>query len=216
MSAIRKNRRPPQKDDGEEDQGLVSDGLEEMYIDVAGKFQMSRTIKYNHEQNKWAKWVYHSFEMGWIIYVMFLGASAGAELGYANPSLVWPFYTWAWLLTSAAIVKFIWWVAAVACATRNAIAVKNNASELPCMELRHTVSWTTVLLGLWVWVMAMMWQVWLNRVSPNTDAQQTSFITKMWMVVIIVIVNLLDWVRHVARMALDYMLIACGSPCYDL
>lgn len=185
-------------------------------FDIAGKYQMSRPIKFDHEKHKWAYRMHMLWEMLWILFELFLLISAILGLTYVSPSTVWPLSTWTWLLTGATGFMFIWWTATVLCAARNALAVKRGASELPCMELRYTVSYATVLMGSWAVALGFMADLYANRVTPDTTAQAISYTTKLWIIVLVSSLNLLDPIRHVFGVARDKMLMWCKSPCYDL
>jgi hypothetical protein len=184
--------------------------------DLAGKFQMSRPIKFNYEKNRMAYWMNVMWEGLWMVYELFLLISAVLGLTYVSPAVVWPFSTWTWLLTGATGYMFLWFTATVICALRNKLAVDRGAKELPCMELRYTISYSFFLLGGWAVALGFMADLYANRVVPDTAAQSISFTTKMWIVVLVASLNLLDPLRHILGVARDYMLIKCKSTCYDL
>lgn len=196
-----------------DDEAVSTDEGVALIIAMGGKYQQSRTIKFNKENNKCAKWTHVLFEIFWYLYVLFIGLGTAMELAYVNPGTFLPTNDWLWITLAATAFQFTWFLSAAICATRNAWAVKSGASELPCMELRHTVSWHFVLMGTWVVSMALFVTLYQDNIEK---AGNQAFISRIWYTLIVVVVNLLDVVRHISRWALDELLIRCKSPCYDL
>lgn len=184
--------------------------------DMAGKFQMNRPVKFNYEKGKMAYWTHTTFECVWILWEIFLLISAILGLTFVSPAAVWPYSTWTWFLTATVGVMTLWLTAAIICGLRNRFATDRGASELPCMELRHTISYTIVLWAGWAVALGFMADLYADRNDQDTTPQQQSYITKLWIVVLVASLNLLDPLRHIFGVTRDRILIACKSTCYDL
>lgn len=215
MSALSKSRAGSSKLDvpderaGEATMLIYETGL-------AGKFQESSPIKFNHESSKWQFWVHLTFETAWILYLMFLVVTGIIALTYVSPDTIWPYQTWTWLLVGATGWMFLWFVSAFICSLRNKWAVDKGASELPCMQLRYTVSYMFFLLAGWAVVLGFTAELWANESTPVLQSEQTSYITKVWLIVLVASLNLLDPLRHLCGMARDRVLFACKSTWHDL
>lgn len=199
--------------DLQEETSLMMSGNDDPNME--GKFRASRKISYNHKEGKCAVIAWHTIETCWQLYVLFLAASAIVEVSYANETWLSK-QTWLIFLAAATTVSFAWLTLASICAIRNANAVRHGAAELPCPELRTTVIWSTVLLGTWATALGFEAIVFINNTTANPEPQIRSWEVKMWIVIIVCLVNTLDWLRYVCRWMVDYMLICCKSPCYDL
>lgn len=205
-------RAPDAPDDDEEQSPMMTgdDG------DMGGKFRVSRGLKYNRKQGRCAVITWHIFEAVWNAWLAYLIISGALELTYVNPAVYLAMEGWLIVLAATAGVSFGWLILGIVCAAKNSCAYSNKASELPCPELRTTVSWSFVLFAGWAVALGLMADVFAHRTSIDTPGQQASFITKMWVVELVCAVNILDWLRYVCRWMLDYILICCKSSCFDL
>jgi hypothetical protein len=196
----------------------VPDDSEEMdeLMDTGGKYQDSRPQKFNRDNKRCQFWSFVSFFAIWILGVLFIGISAIMELTFISPGTYLPKATWTWILTAAAGVMFCWFVHIAVSAYMNKRAVDAGASELPCMEPYYTVTYAFfVQLAAWAIALGFEADVYAHNQSSNPQPQQESWITKMWIVEIAVLVSLGDPIRKLFGMFRDKALARTGSTCYD-
>jgi hypothetical protein len=183
--------------------------------DAQTKYRAMRRQKFNKERGYGWIVTWMVFSIAWWLYVIYLAIAAALELTYVKPETFLPFYGWMWQLAVATFIQFFWFVLSISLAAVNAQAVSSNAAELPVPELRVSVSWHFVMFAVWGLAVGFMADLYAHRDPDNNPQQQTSFITKMWIVEMACLVTSIDPIRDFFRWLLDMMLVACKSPCYD-
>lgn len=182
--------------------------------DLAGRFQGMRDAKFDHDKSKWAFWMHMGWFGAYILFDTFLLISAALGLTLFNDK-IWPFATWTWMLTGMTGFWFVWTMATVICALRNKWAVDRGEKELPCMEMYYTVSYSFFILAGWAVALGFMADLYAHRSVPDTNSQDESFETKLWIVVLVTSLNLWDPLRYIMGVARDKWIMWTKSTCFD-
>lgn len=189
---------------------------------MEGKYKDSRVLKYDYDKkgkcSKIAMHIVMACDKAFTLYIL---ATAIFQLTDITGTFE-PLQTWLIILAIRSGLTFFWWLLAIVCGSINACAqhkyAKDSSSvkELPCPEAYTTITWWTMQLAAWVIAIGFFADFFHNVTAPETIQQDASLITKMWIIIIAVIVDGIDYFRWGSRCILDYMLMCCKSPCYDL
>jgi hypothetical protein len=209
------------------------------WMDMAGKYQESRELKYKEDSNDWIdKGCYQFMVLLWQCWVWFVGISALIELSVQSPSQVahdflvnpdapWLFNTnygltaWTSILTVTAFWAAIWFLAMSIKACSNRYAVKYAQSHpqagitLPYPPLRMSVSWTFFILLMWASAASWSGRVWQLGTTINIIEQMVWFDNLMWFSIVSAVVTTLFYSVRIGRWFLDSALWCCGSKCFD-